>query len=286
MSGWDTNWDSTEAVGKLPRNTLTQLWAALNERLAVAHASDPLLTEPVAGRLPGAAWYTRFQARMTDAINAHANHQTSGGDYDGLPSVPNWNEPDILAAIGDAGRIAAPSAGKLVAAWAWQQHQMLNLLRWYPVGNCDYADAYKREGADAAAWDAASWVASESASYGAMSHYNPSTPIYVNYVLKYTSKVAGVEMIPAPYQPSGVLYFRPDRIGTDYWTDMGWAEDVLNHVEDIAAGSSLTSAEIGNRARCALDGATSGGYQRYALSQGVVMLLKYDGEHGYVYRDW
>lgn len=135
---WDTNWDATEAVGKLPRNALAQLRAALVERWQATNYSDAhiaanLPAVPVANRLPAAAWFSGFQSHLTAALKNYANHvliAANGGTVDGLTSAPVWTEAAMLTAIGDASRIAAPSAGKLVAAWTYQQYRMLNLLRW------------------------------------------------------------------------------------------------------------------------------------------------------------
>lgn len=144
MAGWDTNWDSTEAQDKRPRNVFAQLRAALVERyqasnytdanlaalLPAAPAQDRLLS-PGTG-LPTYSWFANFQARMTSLLGGYANHQliaANGGTVDGLTSAPVWTEAAMLTAIGDEARIPAP-VGQVAAAWAYQQYKMLNLLRW------------------------------------------------------------------------------------------------------------------------------------------------------------
>jgi hypothetical protein len=151
MSGWDANWDSTQAKDKLPRNVLTQLRAALVERWQATNYTDAQITAnlpaaPEADKLlhpgtglPTYTWFQDFQAYMTAALGNYANHvliAANGGTVDGLTSAPVWTEAAMLTAIGDAARIPAPSSNSpakargLVAAWAYQQYRMLNLLRW------------------------------------------------------------------------------------------------------------------------------------------------------------
>jgi hypothetical protein len=128
--GWDTNWASTQAVEKNPTNCLIQLRAALAERASVVASPPTLPGVPASGLLPGTAWFTAFQSAVTSLIPKYANHQTSGGNYTGLTAIPVWSESNMLTAISAASRISAPGASKLTAAWAYQQFQMLNKLRW------------------------------------------------------------------------------------------------------------------------------------------------------------
>jgi len=138
MAGWDTNFADTEARGKLPRNVLNQLRAALAERASVVASPPTVPAELSADKRPTAAWFAAFQMAVSNLLPKYANHETSGGDYDGLTAIPVWSEADILTSISAASRIPAPSSGKLVSAWAYQQFLMINNLRW--TVNTDFSD--------------------------------------------------------------------------------------------------------------------------------------------------
>lgn len=125
---WDANWATSGGVGKLPLPSLTQLRAALAERASVVTGAPTLPAAPASGELPPVAWYTTYQSAVTSLITKYTDHTKHSGDYSGQTSIPAWSEANILTAIG-ASRIT-PASGTLRAAWAYQQYQILNLLRW------------------------------------------------------------------------------------------------------------------------------------------------------------
>lgn len=279
---WDTNWATSKATGKLPLNALTQLRAALAERAGALPSSPTLPAAPAAGQLP-ATWFGTFQAAMSALFAYFADHTQYAGNYDGQTAVPVWNEASITAACDVTSRIAAPTTGTIITPWAWQQYQMINLLRWVYERNPGATDAYQRYGATVADWNAASWNATGYTFYGAMSIHFSTIPAYTynNYVMKYTAPVYGST------QASGDLYLIPIK-QVNYWTDLGWAENVLNKVETVAeAASILTSGEYGNRAICSA--ADNHGYYNPALYDGVygrIVVKKHTGANGFAYKDW
>jgi len=151
MAGWDTNWVESQGIGKLPLNAFNQLRAALAERAAVMNSAPTLPANLSAGELPSASWFTTFQSAVTAMLPAspsgslygwvnHNDSATRVGYWDGAawganagPSLSFWSQSTMLTQIGAASRVAAPGAGDIwqSAAWAYQQYQILNQLRWY-----------------------------------------------------------------------------------------------------------------------------------------------------------
>lgn len=144
MAGWDSNWATTQARGKLPRNVCTQIANAFEERRGNVPPSSLLVPPTIGQRLgrPVAAydytWFDAVQSLITLAFDEYANH-TLGDDYSGLSSFPKWTQTTMLTAIGDSVRIPAPTHWDgskyvldplLVSAWAYQQYKMINMLRW------------------------------------------------------------------------------------------------------------------------------------------------------------
>jgi hypothetical protein len=133
------SWDSR--AGKLLYPAYEMLRLALLERAHAVSISRVLaaslkapvpaiLQNPVDYNVPQGGWFAAFQQLVTRIIPLYFNHTHAGGAWDGLTTfAPNWTEATILADIGDAARIPAPTIP--LAAWSKQQYEILNRLRWY-----------------------------------------------------------------------------------------------------------------------------------------------------------
>jgi len=173
MAGWDSNWATSQGVGKTYYNVFHQLREALAERHRET-ATPPALPAAVP---PGAvlhpAWFAAFQTAITGIIPKWVDHTQYSGDYSGRPyngadTIPLWSVASMLTAIGAPSRLAAPTSGQIPrAAWAYQQYLILNKLRWGRGRYYDFTQGtnYRRDGRAAtfagavAAMNAAAWSA-------------------------------------------------------------------------------------------------------------------------------
>lgn len=286
---WNGTWTTAaDLKGRSERNLLNQLLGALVERASVSFLPPTGLPAPleeekrIRPSTPN-PWFSAFQTAMTALLtNRYYNHQTNGGNYAGLTtrySLPVWTEADMLTAIGASSRIPAPSSGKLVREWAWQQYKILNLLRWVRTDIAAGVDVYERRGNTVAEWNAASWVATGGIT-GPFSYYRSSaSPRYYTLVTKYRVTFGGSLLASAD------VYTYPIKIvDWTWWTDTGWTENAWNLADTVAEGASpLTSAEIGNRTIAG--GSDPSGYQVQSVLDHV-LVVKFDGPNGFTYKDW
>lgn len=85
--------------------------------------------------LPAKTFADAVQSAITDLIPRYVNHADSGGDWDGLPLAsfaPAWTAAGLLDAIEAETRLA-PDNLSSIGAWAFQQYQILNMLRWLKI---------------------------------------------------------------------------------------------------------------------------------------------------------
>jgi len=128
---WATNWDSSEGTGKLLKSALNDLRSAMEERIEGVNRTMPAdVVEIETGDLVYSSWFTAFQSEMTNLFAFYIDHTDSGGSWNGDTTLPIWTETTILAEIGDASRLDAPTDPLVSAGWMYQQYKMLNVLRW------------------------------------------------------------------------------------------------------------------------------------------------------------
>ncbi len=126
--------DWTSRQSKLLYPGYEMLRKALVERCAATGTAIPavLNVARAPGRIYTGGWFSAFHSKVSSLIPKFVNQTDNGGDWDGLATfAPNWNEADILTAIGDATRIPAPDIP--LAEWSLQQYKILNLLLWKAV---------------------------------------------------------------------------------------------------------------------------------------------------------
>lgn len=110
---------------------LEALRLALIERAEFREVEVPeALTEIVRTAPLDAAWFAAFQDLITAIIPKYLNH-TIGTNFDNFQSFSDWDETTILAAIGAASRLEAPSPRPhdVGADWVLQQYKLINMLR-------------------------------------------------------------------------------------------------------------------------------------------------------------
>lgn len=293
--GWDSNWDSTEAVGKLPLNCLVQLRAALAERASVVASPPTLPGVPASGPLPGAAWFSAFQSAVTALFAKYADHTQYSGDYSGQATIPVWSEANMLSAISAGSRIAAPTSGKLRAAWAYQQYLMLNKLRWaYATQGAMY---YKTKSASATTtfadavtnFNAASW-----SSWGSTSGASARHVAYVGGVRTYVARGAvkfDISLSGFDYRSNIYAYFFSSPAGythedNDYGSSDG--QYLKMYDADGTDGTAYT-IEIGSIDTASVTGTGKGWYTSYGSGDGVNKpihnIYKLDVSGGFDYID-
>lgn len=110
---------------------LEALRLALIERAEFREENIPAaLTEIVRPCTLSPEWFAAFQDTMTAVIPKYLNH-TVGTNFDNFDNFSNWDEATILAAIGAASRIEAPSPRPhdVGADWVLQQYKLINMLQ-------------------------------------------------------------------------------------------------------------------------------------------------------------
>ena len=138
------DWDDLLSPGhETPGRYMEALRQAINERTAAADLSIPVnLQQPVYPRAitgartmnynSGALGHFRgldFQNQMDVLLtNTYINQNTFS--VSSLPTIPYWNEADIIAEIGGGPRILLAQGDVPSKEWARQQYDMLNLLLW------------------------------------------------------------------------------------------------------------------------------------------------------------
>lgn len=132
------DWSSPAALdGRLAWRYAEALRQALHERFEFVHDYQiPVISKLYApltdGRRITDAWIAEFDAYMTALFDEwFVNHTAGGGAWHGVADpalfAPPWTKADLLALCTEATRI---STRRLSSAWAFQQYELLQLLRW------------------------------------------------------------------------------------------------------------------------------------------------------------
>jgi len=126
-----------DAWASLPARPLVPYAEALRlaiiERAGPVGEAVPAILSPTlaAGSLPTFAWATAFDTLLTTLIPLYANKDfVVGGDFTGSATIPLWSESEILDFILAEERILAAKGSPILATWAQQAFEILNLLIW------------------------------------------------------------------------------------------------------------------------------------------------------------
>jgi hypothetical protein len=321
---WSTNWDSSKGVGKLPLTTLEELRQALLERRkAIGASSSGIMDTPLEkfDRLPS-NWFSTFQFYISNLIidtrfDYFVDHTQYSGDFNGAPEIPRWTETTLLTSIGDSTRIPAPSSQIVCAKWAYQNFNILNLLRWRIQPSIPQTERARRESTESSAvrwattaqawsgpsseWDSASYVTNSSKSilvWTEMARYSGGTPYTAflqNYRGKYTytfaiDSYASIDVYSKSVKES--RSFGGLTPSYTFATETGWTEDTYVNHETISeqdltstiVTSSLITIGKGNQPADPISDNTV--QVRTALLTDASYVLKFDGANGFTYKDW
>ena len=136
------DWTDADALrGRLLWRYAEALRQALLERCEVTGYTAPtdLQTPVPVGARPDWYWAWWFKSCMNQLIIRFVNHTGHGGDWSGMlmgdwdDVAPAWSQAEILQECTDTTRLEVLAGTPLLARWAFQQYQLLNLLRWNRV---------------------------------------------------------------------------------------------------------------------------------------------------------
>jgi len=128
----DANWTTSEGKGKLTRRAFNQVRTTCEERTKGAYRTMPsgIAIDLVKYERVRRSLRQLIHDEVTALITLYANHTVNGGVFEGLASIPQWTESDILTAIGDAERLPVPNDHLNAAAWNYQTLKILTKLQW------------------------------------------------------------------------------------------------------------------------------------------------------------
>jgi hypothetical protein len=285
---WNTNWVSSQGEGKLLKVALNNLKGALEERLSVDGTAIPAGVVTIGtGDIIKSNWFSDFQTAMTSMIGRYANHTDSGGDWDGVATIPAWTEATILAQIGDVSRLSAPTDPLISAAWMYQQYKLINELRWYRAqAGTDRDGTAKRSGTQA------TWALAESV----MAAATP-VPSSTDFLIIYSGAFTGSNYRKSystygwQYTPgSGLthdldIYGYADRGAGDEFEDgLGFTEDTYGLVDTQTGITGFY--EITPDINGADGNLTQPTGTRQMLVDDVIYIEKYDVTGGFTFKDW
>jgi hypothetical protein len=301
---WATNWDTSAGEGKVLGYALSDLRYALNERcIAVGRTLPTGVTELYDGGIIQSSWFTWFQEEITELIPLYVNYIDSGGEWDGVGTIPNWTEVTILDVIGDA-RWEAPIDPKISAQWMYQQYQIINLLRWVQddgelfgsqrlIGQTYlgvYDDTWNEVLVD---WNALGWGA-----YGWVNSILQGTASQVNF--DYFNEINNTRCnevrasIQGTFEATADFYLYTEispvpTYSMQYGSTDGFAEDKFNI---LGTQSTETSTTINKTIAVIMEddntkpiNPDTGGNNGYTVGGTCTAVLKFDGANGFTYID-
>jgi hypothetical protein len=165
MAAWNTNWETTEGVGKLPCEALNELRTALLciASLSSAFAVHANCFEVSETRLVPASWFTAFDNAVSYLLNDEyirhdltvSEDETYGYNY---CAFEYWREANMLSAIGDASLVSTPESFANSAAWMFQRKKILDKLRWYySASGRTLVGVYEKESREGGWGDSPDW---------------------------------------------------------------------------------------------------------------------------------
>lgn len=322
MAGWtDYNLDDGIFKNKLLGSTCEALRLAIIERCQASNTTIPnsLQDEISENTIPSKTWKNDFQSTITTLISKYANHTDNSGNWQGQANIPAWTEASILTAIEAESRIAAPDFFN--AAWAEQQHRILNLLRWVRLylsfqnsfGLIAYDTYYKNPGSGwkntlseaineaVNYWNTSSWLsiagnlylarnystASYSGGQYAVQFYNLIGKLKASNYLYSEDRGCSVDFYSLAYN-IGLEY------GYTYNSVEGYTENQLQLINSVneSIDEFISSDEFGDRTR-QIDPTETINYfmglgpsYQDPITKTNYAIAKFDGPNGFTFKDW
>jgi hypothetical protein len=218
-----------------------------------------------------------------------------------------WTSATILAAIGDASRVSAPSTGSLLAPWCLQQYKLLNMLRWaFVLPDAGTTEKRQGDGEDDTGGTLAEKLSNaydnaitdyNAAGWGAETDRLPLTYLSLTkaggspaqahlenfrasfeYTHAGTSYQAVVMAVAQPTQYLSVDFASPDGYSEDTYVLFSSSGE-----QTISAGANQT--EVMEQLPQDKPDPIGVGEWACALASSYVV-LKFDGANGFAYKDW
>jgi len=263
------DWTSADTLRLQPlANVLEAIRLAIRERqLAAGLTPSGYFVETYdLHLLPAKTFADAVQSAMTDLITRYVNHTDNGGDWNGVAFsalAPAWTAAALIEAIEAESRLT-PDRLSPVDAWAFQQYQMLNMLRWTKHTSIIKSEARQKAGsanasslsaaynAALAEMNSASWSSSSTTSWirscGSF-EYNPDLEedhrYYANLRMD-RQRVSAAN--PSPFEATLDFYAFPQHSGNwKYWFEEGYGgteTEWLAFSRDVSVSASAV-ADLG-----------------------------------------